>query len=195
MAAGWRGTCEEMGVNARTFQRWVARGEDPVRADGRTTTERLAEAEQQQIREVANNEEFSRPQPSMADRGVYFESESSSYRVVQMYRCFAGRLAKQLSGNYCMNLMNVMESLDTPISGWAAFTESWRCRKAATPVLPIRHGIKPALLFGEPVDQHIEEQPDLGAYLTPMGVERDDLQLLCSVIGQQRHQRTGGEKV
>jgi len=35
--------------------------------------------------------------------------------------------------------------------------------KAATPVLPIRRGIEPALFFGEPLDQHVEEQPDLGA--------------------------------
>jgi hypothetical protein len=42
-----------------------------------------------------------------------------------------------------------------------AWTESRR--KATTPELPIRHGIKPVLLVGEPVHQHIEEQPDLGA--------------------------------
>ena len=35
--------------------------------------------------------------------------------------------------------------------------------KAATPVLPIGRGTKPPALFGEPVDQHVEEQPDLGA--------------------------------
>jgi hypothetical protein len=35
--------------------------------------------------------------------------------------------------------------------------------KAATPVLPIRRRIEPALFFGEPLDQHVEEQPDLGA--------------------------------
>jgi hypothetical protein len=29
--------------------------------------------------------------------------------------------------------------------------------------LPTRHRIKPTLLVGEPLDQHIEEQPDLGA--------------------------------
>jgi hypothetical protein len=35
--------------------------------------------------------------------------------------------------------------------------------KAATPVLPIGRGTKPPALFGEPVDQHVEEQPDFGA--------------------------------
>ena len=47
-----------------------------------------------------------------------------------------------------------------PLSG---STGSWCGRKATTPVLPIRHGIKPATLVGEPLDQHVEEQPDLGA--------------------------------
>jgi hypothetical protein len=35
--------------------------------------------------------------------------------------------------------------------------------KAATPALPGPGGIKPALLFGKPIDQPIEEQPHLGA--------------------------------
>ena len=35
--------------------------------------------------------------------------------------------------------------------------------KAATPTLPGPGGIKPALLFGKPIDQPIEEQPHLGA--------------------------------
>jgi putative transposase len=47
-------------VSVRTFQRWVAHGEAAVRADGRTTAERpppsnrLSEAERQQILEVAS---------------------------------------------------------------------------------------------------------------------------------------------
>jgi hypothetical protein len=46
--------------------------------------------------------------------------------------------------------------VDQPNSGRSA-------PKAATPVLPIGRGIKPPALLGEPVDQHVEEQPDLGA--------------------------------
>jgi hypothetical protein len=43
--------------------------------------------------------------------------------------------------------------------GEATFTEArgidGDAPKAATPVLPIGRGIKPALLFGEPVEQHV----------------------------------------
>jgi putative transposase len=77
----------------RTFLRWGRDG-DAVCADGRTTTERpppsnrLSEAERQQILEVANSAEFaslppSQIVPSLADRGVYLASESSFYRVLR----------------------------------------------------------------------------------------------------------------
>src|SRR3546814_986516 len=36
-------------------------------------------------------------------------------------RGFAERLVKQLSGNYSMNRMDLMESLNRQIAGWAAF--------------------------------------------------------------------------
>ena len=85
--------CAELGLSVRTFQRWVRDG-DAVCADGRTTTERpppsnrLSEAERQQILEVANSAEFaslppSQIVPSLADRGVYLASESSFYRVLR----------------------------------------------------------------------------------------------------------------
>jgi hypothetical protein len=67
--------------------------------------------------------------------------------------------------------------------------------KPAISVLPIRRRIKPALLFGEPIDQHVEEPPHLGAQLPAMGVARDNLHLRSPVIGQQRHQGSGGEKI
>ena len=37
------------------------------------------------------------------------------------YRGFAERLVKQLSGNYGMNRMDLMERLNRQIAGWAAF--------------------------------------------------------------------------
>ena len=39
----------------------------------------------------------------------------------EKYRGFAGRLVIQLSGNYGMNRMDLMESLNRQIAGWAAF--------------------------------------------------------------------------
>ena len=85
--------CKELGLSLRTFQRWVNDG-DAVLADGRTTTGRpppsnkLSEAERQQILEVANSAEFaslppSQIVPSLADRGVYLASESRFYRVLR----------------------------------------------------------------------------------------------------------------
>ena len=37
------------------------------------------------------------------------------------YRGFAERLVKQLSGNYSMNRMDLLESLNRQLAGWAAF--------------------------------------------------------------------------
>lgn len=39
----------------------------------------------------------------------------------EKYRGFAGRLVKQLSGNYSIKRMDLMESLNRQIAGWAAF--------------------------------------------------------------------------
>jgi len=51
------------------------------------------------------------------------------------------------------------------------------------------------LVVGEPLNQHIEEQPDLCAQLPPMGGERNDLQLLRVVVGQQLDECAGGEHI
>ena len=59
----------------------------------------------------------------------------------------------------------------------------------------MRRRIQPALLFGEAIDQPVEEQPHLGAQLPAMRVERDNLHLRSPVIGQQRHQRSGSEQI
>ncbi|MDA8113633.1 MAG: hypothetical protein M0Z43_02745, partial [Acidithiobacillus sp.] len=39
----------------------------------------------------------------------------------EKYRGFAARLTKQLSGNYSMNRMDLVESLNRQLVGWAAF--------------------------------------------------------------------------
>src|SRR6478736_7255177 len=39
----------------------------------------------------------------------------------EKYQGFAERLVEQLSGNYGMNRMDLMESLNRQIAGWAAF--------------------------------------------------------------------------
>lgn len=85
--------CAELGLSARTYQRWRQAGED-IAADRRTTTERpapankLSAAERQQVLAVANSAEFaslppSQIVPTLADRGQYLASESTFYRVLK----------------------------------------------------------------------------------------------------------------
>lgn len=74
-------------VSPRTLQRWREEGE--VKADGRqaaaqgrTSANRLSEAERQHLLEVANRPEFASKPPSqivptLADQGEYLASESS----------------------------------------------------------------------------------------------------------------------
>ena len=85
--------CAELGLHARTFQRWKS-PDGEVREDRRPTTERpaptnrLTEEERDVIVETCNASEFaSRPPsqivPILADRGTYIGSESSLYRVLR----------------------------------------------------------------------------------------------------------------
>lgn len=119
--------CDEMGLSARTFQRWIRDGE-AVRADGRTTARRpepcnkLSEAERQQILEVANSAEFaslppSQIVPSLADRGIYLASESSFYRVLrsasqQHHRGRARQPSPRAVTSHCATAPNQVWSWD-----------------------------------------------------------------------------------
>ncbi|RQS54968.1 IS3 family transposase [Burkholderia sp. Bp8963] len=119
--------CEELGLSARTFQRWVRDGE-AVRADGRATARRpepgnkLSEAERQQILEVANSAEFaslppSQIVPSLADRGIYLASESSFYRVLrsasqQHHRGRARQSSPRALTSHCATAPNQVWSWD-----------------------------------------------------------------------------------
>ena len=114
-------------MSLRTFQRWVNDG-DAVLADGRTTTGRpppsnkLSEAERQQILEVANSAEFaslppSQIVPSLADRGVYLASESSFYRVLrsasqQHHRGRARQASTRVVTSHCATGPNQVWSWD-----------------------------------------------------------------------------------
>jgi len=94
-AAGARVTaaCRVVAISPRTLQRWRADGE--VKGDGRQQAGRqrepankLSEVERRQILAVANEPEFAHMPPSqivpiLADRGRYFASESSFYRVLR----------------------------------------------------------------------------------------------------------------
>jgi len=84
--------CEALCLNARTYQRWTRHG--GVESDRRPVATRpapsnkLSEAERQQIIETCNRPEYASLPPSqivpmLADQGQYIGSESSFYRVLR----------------------------------------------------------------------------------------------------------------
>ena len=93
MAAGARQSkaCTEVGITARTLQRWRYDGE--VKSDGRPCARRpvpqhkLTDQERQRVLDVCRSDEFkslppSQIVPTLADRGEYIASESSYYRIL-----------------------------------------------------------------------------------------------------------------
>jgi putative transposase len=92
LAAGARlkPACDELGIDARTVQRWRAAG---VGDDGRhgprtSPTNKLSDAERRKLLSTANSPEFRNLSPKqivprLADRGEYIASESTFYRVLR----------------------------------------------------------------------------------------------------------------
>jgi len=120
--------CAELGVCARTYQRWVRGDEGAVGADRRTTNVRpppgnkLTEEERSQILAVANSAEFaslppSQIVPALTDQGVYVASESSFYRVLkeaqqQHHRGRAKKPSKRVVTSHCATAPNQVWSWD-----------------------------------------------------------------------------------
>lgn len=84
--------CAELGLSARTFERWLQDG--LVRADGRPDAERpvpahkLSDEEREQVLAICHEPRFTDLPPAqivprLADEGVYIASESSFYRVLR----------------------------------------------------------------------------------------------------------------
>jgi len=87
--------CAELGLCQRTYRRWTAM-EGAIKADGRPEAQRpkpanaLSEAERQKLVTLACQPEFASLPPSqivpvLADRGEYYASESSFYRVLKAH--------------------------------------------------------------------------------------------------------------
>jgi len=84
------GACDEVGVSARTLQRWQ---KAPGRADGRvgpkhSPPNKLSDGERARVLAIANSPEFvdrspKQIVPALADRGEYVASESTFYRVLR----------------------------------------------------------------------------------------------------------------
>ena len=86
--------CDEAGLTLRTYRRWVRHGQ--VKADLRpdatrpTPANKLTEAEQAKIIEICNQEQFaslppSQIVPTLLDKGEYYGSESTYYRVLKAH--------------------------------------------------------------------------------------------------------------
>lgn len=82
--------CEELGLDARTVQRWKARGvgEDRRAGPRRPPKNKLAAAERDKVLQIANAPEYrdlspNQIVPRLADEGVYLASESTFYRVLR----------------------------------------------------------------------------------------------------------------
>lgn len=87
--------CAELGLCQRTYRRWTAM-KGAIKADGRPDAQRpkpanaLSEAERQKLVTLACQPEFASLAPSqivpiLADRGEYYASESSFYRVLKAH--------------------------------------------------------------------------------------------------------------
>ena len=81
---------EQLRVSARTIQRWSEAngGEDRRRGPHSEPTNKLSEAEKEQVIEIANSPEYrdlspKQIVPRLADEGVYVASESTVYRVLR----------------------------------------------------------------------------------------------------------------
>ena len=82
--------CRELGLDARTYQRWLAREVGDDRRNGPKTTpqNKLTHAERQEVVAVATSPKFrdlspKQIVPQLADEGRYLASESTIYRVLR----------------------------------------------------------------------------------------------------------------
>lgn len=81
--------CNEVGISARTYQRWQANGLEDQRS--RVTKQpgnKLSEHERQAIIDTCNQEPYrsltpKQIVPKLADQGIYLASESTFYRVLR----------------------------------------------------------------------------------------------------------------
>lgn len=89
-----RGACAQVGLTARSFQRWRQPAESPgdQRVSGKRRyvgpANKLSEPEQQAVLEVLNSDEYkdlppSQVVPRLADQQVYLACESTMYRLLR----------------------------------------------------------------------------------------------------------------
>ena len=90
-AAGARQSkaCEEIGISARSYQRWQANGlEDRRQCVAKQPSNKLSEQERQAIIDISNQEAYRSLSPKeivpkLADQNIYLASESTFYRILR----------------------------------------------------------------------------------------------------------------
>ena len=93
VAAGARlkRACAELGIDPRTYQRWVKQGiGDDRRAGNRPPANKLTPGEEDQILKLVNQLEYRDMSPNqlvpiLADQGIYLASESTIYRILRRH--------------------------------------------------------------------------------------------------------------
>ena len=88
--------CEALNLNIRTVERWEDNPEDRRRGPNSKPSNALTTEERAKILEVANSEEYANLPPSqivpkLADKGEYYGSESSFYRILKDCKLLAHR--------------------------------------------------------------------------------------------------------
>lgn len=98
VAAGARqsAACEELGIDARTMQRWRGRQEDGRCGPKTEPHNALTASEREQVLDVLTSERFRGESPrqivpKLADEGVYVASESTMYRLLHNEKLLAHR--------------------------------------------------------------------------------------------------------
>ena len=93
--------CEEIGLSARSVQRWRAGAEDDLRCGPRTTPRnKLSEAERQTILALVTSPRFrdlppAQIVPLLADEGRYVASEATMYRLLRKEKLLKHRQASR----------------------------------------------------------------------------------------------------
>ncbi len=93
-----RSACRELGLSARTIQRWRGHdgGEDRRHGPRTVPANKLSVEERQKILETVNSPEFrdlspNQIVPRLADQQIYLASESTMYRILREEKQLAHR--------------------------------------------------------------------------------------------------------
>ena len=95
-----RAACGELGLDARTVQRWARGEDDGRRVPKRVPHNRISEAQRENVVALLKGPEFrdlppKQIVPALADRGRYTVSEATMYRILRSERLLTHRASSQ----------------------------------------------------------------------------------------------------